>query len=63
MATDIALINPSNPIKNGTVVTTCSFAGNYNTVNIYANNKPQIQDIESKYDAWFDDLTYYILGY
>jgi len=62
MATDIELINTSNPIKNGTTITTCSFTGNYNTINTYVNNKPEIIDIESKYDELFDDITYYVLG-
>ena len=62
MAIDIELANNNNPIKNGTIVTTCSFAGNFNTINTYANNKPMITDIESKYDELFDDITYYTLG-
>jgi hypothetical protein len=62
MAIDIELINTNNPIKNGTTVTTCSFAGRYNTINTYVNNTPVIADIESKYDELFDDITYYILG-
>lgn len=62
MAIDIELANTNNPIKNGTTVTTCSFAGNFNTVNTYVNNKPIITDIESKYDEKFDDITYYTLG-
>jgi hypothetical protein len=62
MAIDIELANINNPIKNGTTVTTCSFAGQYNTINTYVNNTPVIADIESKYDELFDDITYYILG-
>ena len=62
MAIDIELANTNNPIKNGTTVTTCSFSGNFNTMNTYANNKPVITDIESKYDELFDDITYYTLG-
>jgi hypothetical protein len=62
MAIDIELIDTNNPIKNGTIVTTCSFAGNFNTMNTYVNNKPVITDIESKYDELFDDVTYYTLG-
>jgi len=62
MAIDIVLANTNNPIKNGTTVTTCSFAGNFNTMNTYVNNKPVITDIESKYDELFDDITYYTLG-
>lgn len=62
MAIDIELANNNNPIKNGTTVTTCSFSGNFSTMNTYVNNKPVITDIESKYDELFDDITYYTLG-
>jgi hypothetical protein len=62
MATDIELAKSTNPIKNGTSITTCSFTGNYNTINTYVNNKPVIEDIEYKYDELFDDITYYVLG-
>lgn len=63
MAIDIELAKIDNPIKNGTIVGTCSFTGTYNTINTYSNNKPVIADIESKYDEKYDDITYYILGY
>lgn len=63
MAIDIELINTNNPIKNGTLVCTCSTAGAYNTNNTYVNNLPVIANIENKYDENFDDITYYILGY
>lgn len=63
MAIDIELCNSSNPIKNGTIVSTCTFTGYYDTINTYSTNTPTISDIESKYDDKFDDITYYILGY
>lgn len=63
MAIDIELCNASNPIKNGTIVGTCSFTGNYNTISTYSKNTPVISNIESKYDERFDDITYYVLGY
>ena len=63
MAEDIQLAKINNPIKNGTSITTCSFTGQYNSINTYSNNQPAIEDIQYKYDELFDEITYYILGY
>lgn len=63
MAIDIELAIPANAIKNGTLITTCSFTGNFNTISTHSRNEPVITDIESKYDEKFDDITYYVLGY
>ena len=59
MANDIIKSKNGEPIKNGTIVTTCSFTGNYNTINTYSKNTPVIEDIQSKYDERFNDPSYY----
>jgi len=59
MANDIIKSKSGEAIKNGTIVTTCSFTGNYKTINSYVNNSPVITDIQSKYDEKFDDPSYY----
>ena len=62
MANDIAKSITSNDIKNGTIIVSCTFAGEYSTIDTYVNNKPTIENIESKYDDRFDDVGYYYLG-
>lgn len=50
--TDIAK-STNNNIKNGSVVTSCTFRGQYNTSNTYVQNYPVITDIQSKYGNRF----------
>lgn len=60
---DISLAKSGSSIKNGTVVLSASPFTNsfqYNNANVY--NKPIINDIESKYNDRFDNITYYTLG-
>jgi hypothetical protein len=59
MANDIQKSISANPIKNGTVVVSCTFTGNYGLINSYVKNTPTITDIENKYDDRFDDPAYY----
>lgn len=59
MANDIALAVSGNPIKNGTAIIYVDQLGNLETNNNYVYNKPTINDIQSKYDARFDDPRYY----
>lgn len=59
MALDIIKSKSANPIKNGTLVVSCSRTGNYSLSNLYVSNIPAITDIESKYDERFDDPAYY----
>jgi hypothetical protein len=60
MANDISLCNSNNPIKNGTfLVISSSKTGKYSLNNTYVNNTPVIADIQAKYDARFDDPSYY----
>jgi hypothetical protein len=59
MANDITKSKSGESIKNGTIVTTCSFTGSYKTINSYVSNAPIIADIQSKYDERFDDPSYY----
>jgi hypothetical protein len=56
---DIKLIDTDAPIKNGSLVSSCTTTGFYNTENTYVNNKPIITDIETKYSDKFDDPSYY----
>lgn len=62
MANDIQKSVSANPIKNGTAVVSCTFTGEYSTLDTYVKNTPVIADIESKYDNRFDDITYYTIG-
>jgi len=62
MANDIALSKTGTVIKNGSAVTTCSFTGKFSVLNTSVKNTPTLNNIQSKYDARFDDLTYATLG-
>ena len=53
MATDISKAVDGSPIKNGTVVVTTTFTGEYSTIDTYAKNTPTITEIEEKYDNRF----------
>lgn len=59
MAYDIAVAVSGSNIKNGTVITTTTFTGQYSSLNTYVSNKPTIVDIQEKYDDRFDDPRYY----
>lgn len=59
MANDINKAIDSNPIKNGTLVVSCTPTGEFGLSNVYVLNTPTISDIQSKYDDRFDDPTYY----
>lgn len=62
MANDIVKAINSNNIKNGTIIVSCTFTGEYSTINTYVTNTPTINDIQDKYDTRFDDIGYYCLG-
>lgn len=62
MANDIALAKSAVSIKNGTAVVTCFSTGKFSKLNTSVKNTPNINSIESKYDARFDDVTYACLG-
>lgn len=53
MAIDIVKSKVANPIKNGTLVVSCSKTGNYSLSNLHVSNLPTITDIENKYDNKF----------
>jgi hypothetical protein len=59
MAVDITKAKNSNPIKNGTLVTTTSVPGFYSQSDLCVKNTPTISDIQTKYDNRFDDPSYY----
>lgn len=59
MANDIQAAISGVVIKNGTSIVTCSRTGEYSTINTYVKNTPALTDIESKYDARFDEPRYY----
>ncbi len=50
--TDITT-STNNSIKNGSVVTSCTFRGKYNTLHTYVQNYPIITDIQTKYGNKF----------
>ena len=62
MANDIQASITSNPVKNGTVVVSTTFTGEYSTLDTVVKNSPTISDIENKYDNRFDDISYYTIG-
>lgn len=51
--TDISYAVSGADVKNGTVVTTTTFTGEYSTNNYYVKNKPTINDIDDKYGNRF----------
>ena len=53
MAIDVIKSKEANPIKNGTLVVSCSKTGNYSLSNLHVSNLPTIADIENKYDNKF----------
>ena len=59
MANDIIKTISTNPIKNGTLLVSCTRTGEYSLSNSYVKNTPTISNIESKYDNRFDDPSYY----
>ena len=59
MANDIQKAISANPIKNGTTLVSCTFTGEYSTLETFVRNTPTMSDIESKYDNRFDDPSYY----
>lgn len=61
MANDIQKSITSNDIKNGTIVVSTKPTGptSADKLNTYVSNKPEIADIQTKYDNRFDNPTYY----
>jgi len=59
MANDIQAAISGVVVKNGTSVVTCSWTGEYSTLDTAVLNTPTIADIESKYDSRFDEPRYY----
>lgn len=53
MAIDIVKSKAANPLKNGTLIVSCSKTGNYSLSNLHVSNLPAITDIENKYDNRF----------
>lgn len=59
MANDINKAISANPIKNGTALVSCTKTGEYSVLDNAVKNSPTISDIQAKYDARFDDPSYY----
>jgi len=59
MAVDISIAKTGQSIKNGTLLTMASVTGEYSKSDLYVVNTPASGTIASKYDARFDDPTYY----
>ena len=51
--TDIQPAISGNEVKNGTILTSTTFTGEYNTLNTYVKNYPIIDDIDNKYGNRF----------
>lgn len=51
--TDITKSKNNEPIKNGTILTSTTFTGFYNTRNTYVKNTPTLTIIENKYGNRF----------
>jgi len=64
MAIDIQKSIVGNPIKNGTTIVSTKVTGPTvsDKLNTYVSNRPEIGDIETKYENRFDDVGYYCLG-
>lgn len=62
MAYDIQTAVSGSPIKNGTIVVSTTFTGEYSTLDTYAKNNPVIGDIENKYDNRLDNIVYYSIA-
>lgn len=62
MANDIQAAVSGVVVKNGTVIVSTTFTGEYSTLDTYVKNTPTISDIENKYDDRFDDISYYTIG-
>lgn len=62
MAIDIIKAVNSNPIKNGTLLVSCTRTGEYSLRDTYVQNYPTITDIEEKYTDRFDNPSYYYGG-
>lgn len=59
MAIDIQTAVSGQVVKNGTALVSCTRTGEYSTIETYVKNTPTMSDIESKYDARFDEPRYY----
>jgi hypothetical protein len=62
MANDIQAAVSGVAVKNGTVIVSSTFTGEYSVLNTYVKNTPTIATIQSKYTDKFDDPTYYSNG-
>ena len=63
MANDINLAKTGENIKHGSFIVASTPRNNkFSINNTYVFNNPIIADIENKYDARFDDITYYTIG-
>ncbi len=51
--TDIQSAISGNEVKNGTILTSTTFTGKYNTLDTYVKNYPIINDIDNKYGNKF----------
>jgi hypothetical protein len=59
MANDISKSISANLIKNGTAILSCTFTGEYSTLETYVKNTPSIETIQAKYTDRYDDPSYY----
>lgn len=59
MANDIQAAVSGVVIKNGSALVSCTKTGEYSILDTYVQNSPTIADIQNKYDARFDDPSYY----
>lgn len=62
MAIDIIKSITANPIKNGSLLVSCTRTGEYGINNTYVLTYPDILDIEEKYTDRFDNPSYYYGG-
>jgi hypothetical protein len=60
MATDISVIASGLPIKTGNIVCSTQETGYSSTLDVSKDTELLIANIESKYDARFDDIVYYL---
>lgn len=59
MAIDVTKSKSAENIKNGTLLVYCSKTGLVEINNDRVVNTPAIESLETKYDHYFDDPSYY----
>jgi len=61
--TDITTVNSSEPLKNGSSISSTKVTGSSTISNMFVKNTPVIEDIESKYgDKYYNGIFVQLAG-